>query len=229
MDKEQFISELTKLFVTNSFNQNVNSKLSNMIIERLILKELTDENGDINSLEELNEFKGVRNFGFNSFFHKLGNEKKVFASNFSSFEELLSALSSKPEELIEVSHGENICLNNSNDSIINSNEALILYENLLLPYYKSLGFTVSVNNEGKEVIQLPVLAEELYGDNNPLKVEQLKQQYMTAGATSEEFDFVYENCGVEREALSMPFAPSELSFISTKLKEKQISKSPRGM
>lgn len=229
MNREQFISELTRLFVTNSSKQDVNSKLSNMIIERLILRELTDENQEINSLEELNEFKGVRNFGLESFFNKLGNGEKVFVSNFNSYEELLTALTSNSEELIRVSYGENICLNGSNNSIINSNEAIILYQNLLLPYYKSLGFTVSTNSEGKEEIQLPILSEELYGDNNQLKVEQLKQRYVANGTNGDDFDFVYVNCGIEKEAVSMPFAPSELGVISAKIKENQLEKSPRSM
>lgn len=223
MNKEQFLSELSRLFIANISKGDENSKLSNMIIERLVLRELTDEfSSDHQTLEELNEFKEIRNFGLKSFFYKLGNGHKVFPSEFKSYEELLSALMSKSEELIRVSYGENIGISGTTEPVISQKEAQVLYENLLLPYYKSLGFKVSKNNDGAEVVQLPILADELYGDNNPSKVAQLKSEYVASGSSSEDFDFVYSNCGVEREACSMPFAPSELGLISARLKSVQL-------
>ena len=211
------------MFVSNISKGDDNSKLSNMIIERLVLRELTDEfYDDHKTLEEFNEFKGIRNFGLKSFFHKLGNGDRVFPSDFKSYEELLSALMASSDMLISQSYGENIGISGTMEPIINQKEAQVLYENLLLPYYKSLGFKVSKNNDGTEIVQLPILADELYGDNNPSKVAQLKSEYVASGSSSEDFDYVYSNCGVEREACSMPFAPSELALISSRLKAVQL-------
>ena len=230
MNKEQFLNDLSKLFIANAANNDENAKLSNLIIERLILRMITDPNYNpelkYDTLEELNEFKATRDIIIANFFQKLVTSIMVWSKEYKSYEELLVDLASNPSMLIENDQVERMGVIGTGDTIITQNEAKVLYDNLLFPYYKSLGLPVIKNADGTEKIELPILADSFNDDNNPEKVSKLREEYISKGCSDEDFDYVYHNCSIESEALSMPFATSELNFIASKLKSAKLEHTP---
>lgn len=136
MTRSEFITELSRLLLNKTQDNKVNATLSRILIELLMTANLSMEE------VEKDKFMQSRLFGIESLQTRL-YPPYISRGTFNSYSDLLSIIASNPMKFFSAYDIDGILVGNE---VLNfsDEEAKILYENVLQPYYEILGLKGNV-------------------------------------------------------------------------------------
>ena len=136
MTRSEFITELSRLLLNKTQDNKVNATLSRILIELLMTANLSMEE------VEKDKFMQSRLFGMESLQTRL-YPPYISRATFNSYSDLLSIIASNPMKFFSAYDIDGILVGNEVLSF-SDEEAKILYENVLQPYYEILGLKGNV-------------------------------------------------------------------------------------